>query len=477
MRKLLFATTLIYTVLLITRPHEFVPALAEVSLLQPVLLAAFGVWLFIPDKGAELAQFRIIPIFLVCVWLSLGFGGWWGGIVPALERLVPPILLFVILTGCVRSVRELRQYSFVIIVCASILVLHGHLQRTTGSGWTGQPMIQGRITYSGIFNDPNDMGLLIVLAIALSIFHLRSPHGTFVRILLYGSVGWLLYGVYLTDSRGTMLSVLVVLGLEVWRSYGKTLVMVGAACAIPVLLAFTRLAELDAEEASAGNRVDAWYEGIQMLIDNPIFGVGWGMFSDYHTLTAHNSFVLAMAELGMLGYTFWFALVFITGWMILKLAFPGSGPDVEALAAMPAKSASWASRATAQANAATSESAGPRPMPAEGGPPRAFVRDRKGWGGASTAAVDSSIDVELERLAARTLLFAAIGFIVGAFFLSQSYKPMLFINCGLIVGRYLGMRELGIPVQEYRLSGWLPVSFVAGMVSLVVLWLMVRILV
>lgn len=419
MRKLLFYVTTAYTILLITRPQEFVPALSQLPLLQVVVLGAFVIWLLMPGKGWELPHFRLLPLLLVFVWLSLGIGGgWWGGIVPAVEKLLPPMLLFVIISGSVRTIDELRKYSTVVIACACVLVLHGHIQVTTGVGWTGQPMIEGRITYSGIFNDPNDIGLLLVMSIALSLFHFRTQERRIWRLLFLLAFAWLLYGVYLTDSRGTMLATMAVLGLEAWRAYGKVAVITAGSIAVPVLIAFTRLAELNAEEDSAGNRVEAWYDGVQMLVANPVFGVGWGLFGDVHGMTAHNSFVLAMAELGLPGYTVWLAFVGLTGWMILRLARPAG-------AAAPS------------------------------------VGDNAGTG---------------ERLAAYFLLFSVIGFAVGAFFLSQSYKAMLFMTCGLIVGRYLGQREAGLPVPRIGFGMQLPRMFAVAVASVVGMWVVVRVL-
>ena len=478
LRSLLFFVTVLYTVLLITRPQEFVPALVELPILQVLVLLAFGVWLMTSEKGTDLPQFIILPFFLMCVWLSLGLAGWWGGIVPALDKLLPPILLFVIVSGAVRSIRELKIYSIAIIACACVLVLHGHMQRTTGMGWTGQPTIQGRITYSGIFNDPNDLGLLVVLAIALCIFHLRTVDGRLLRWLAWAALGWLLYGVYLTDSRGTMLATLAVLGFEAWRSYGKAAMFTAAAVAVPVLMAFTRFSGIDGDDQSASDRVDAWYEGVQLLVDNPFFGVGWGMFSDYNRLTAHNSLILAMAELGLAGYTLWLGFVAATGWLIWRLAFP-SASELGTAAAVP--------RA---ANAATPVAT----------PPRATPRARASFGDVvharrvlltttgTAAAIDGAVaatsdgerreaaapDSTVDRLAAQTLLFAAVGFALGAFFLSQSYKAMLFLNCGLAVGRYLGMRERGMAVPPPGLH--LFAMLVLSVASVVVMWLLVRIL-
>src|SRR5262249_5807368 len=65
------------------------------------------------------------------------------------------------------------------------------------------------------------------------------------------------------------------------------------------------------DEAASG-RVTAWTEGLEMLKSRPLLGVGFGQFSDYHELTAHNSFVLCFAETGTLGYFFWMGLLIVT---------------------------------------------------------------------------------------------------------------------------------------------------------------------
>ena len=49
-----------------------------------------------------------------------------------------------------------------------------------------------------------------------------------------------------------------------------------------------------------------------MLKNQPLLGVGYGLFIDHYELTAHNSLVLCFAETGLIGYFFWFGLVLIT---------------------------------------------------------------------------------------------------------------------------------------------------------------------
>jgi hypothetical protein len=254
---MLFIVFMIYVVLLVLRPHEFMPQLQQTPLLQIVLLTGSALWAFRSGRGLSQPQFKLLIPFMIVIWIGMGLNGWWGGIVKALDQLLPPILLFVIASGAVRTVRQLQIFMIVLATCACVMVLHGHLQLRDGIGWTGSLPIQGRITYSGIFNDPNDLGLLLVISLAIVLYLLGLTRSFLLRLVLVAAFGWLGYGVYLTDSRGTLLGAMVVIGFYLWRRYGKKAVALAAAIALPVLFATTRLAQLDADEASAEGRLDA----------------------------------------------------------------------------------------------------------------------------------------------------------------------------------------------------------------------------
>jgi O-antigen ligase len=66
-----------------------------------------------------------------------------------------------------------------------------------------------------------------------------------------------------------------------------------------------------------------------MLRRQPLFGVGYNSFTDHHDLTAHNSFVLCFAELGLIGYFTWLALI-VTAFRDVNqvAALPGKGAEV-----------------------------------------------------------------------------------------------------------------------------------------------------
>jgi len=217
-----------------------------------------------------------------------------------------------------------------------------------------------------------------------------------------GSVGWLCYGAILTNSRGALLATLTLFALEGSRRYGRIAVAIAAVLAVPALLAVTRLSQLSAGEESATGRLDAWYQGIQLLREHPLFGVGFGFFITFNDLTAHNSIVLPMAELGILGLTMWLGIIWYSARMLWWL---GYGPHASA--------------------------------------------DRVRALGEATNEADRATYREI--MAARGLLTTFAGYGVGAFFLSQSYSAPLFLLCGLAVARFAAGSSVLPQPPTYRL--------------------------
>jgi O-antigen ligase len=107
--------------------------------------------------------------------------------------------------------------------------------------------------------------------------------------------------VVFTQSRGGQLCFAAVLGAYFIRKFGwKRGVFVGALMAAPMLMMGGRAADASAEE-STFERLGCAAAGIKMFMSHPISGVGYTQFSEYHFLTAHNAYVLAAAELGVVG--------------------------------------------------------------------------------------------------------------------------------------------------------------------------------
>src|SRR5690606_28785740 len=231
--------------------------------------------------------------------------GWMGGAMAQLASFGPALITFLVLSHAATERRRVSTTMALIVLCSGLLAIHGIEQVQTGIGWTGAELSQGtRIQYVGIFNDPNDLGLLFVIALPMALF-LASRGGLLGlrRLFWWTGAGLLLYGIYLTSSRGALLAVIAVLGVWVWRRRGAFAAMILGVAALGAIMALpSRMGDLDAGESSAAGRVDAWFSGLEMFVANPLLGIGPGNFADNNAnLTAHNSFVLVLGETGFIG--------------------------------------------------------------------------------------------------------------------------------------------------------------------------------
>jgi putative inorganic carbon (hco3(-)) transporter len=417
----MFPLILLYLVLTIVRPQDYMPMLVGVPLLPVVLVLAFMCWLVSHAKTFAAPQFLLLPAFLVVLMLSQVTNGWSGGALDQLTKFGPMVIAFFVFAACCTSRQRVVVAMVVFVLCSIVLALHGVEQHRTGIGWTGMPMSDdGRIQYVGIFNDPNDLGLLFAATLPMAFFLRHRSSSALPRWFWLAGAALLLYGTYLTNSRGAMLAVLLVAGIYVWYRRGiltaGTLGILGLAC---LKMLSSRMQELDAGEESASGRVDAWYAGMRMFLSHPLFGVGAGNFTEYNDLTAHNSFVLVLAETGFVGFMLWLAFVGYTFWMVLTVLRHKPEPAMDT------------------------------------------ERSRR-W--------------QDEQAMALTLLLSLCGLFAAAFFLSRSYMIVLYLFAALVAGYYIGARQRFPGLTAFSLSNewwrWVP----ATMGSIVGLYVLVAVL-
>lgn len=169
----------------------------------------------------------------------------------------------------------------------------------------------GRVRFRGILQDPNEMSMTIavVLPFAFGFAQLRRRlRHRLLAVLAVGLVG--LCTVH-TQSRGGQLVFLTVLGAYFIRTFGFLAGgIAGAIGGIPVLLLGGRSGE--EAEGSALERAEALYAGIEMVRSSPLFGVGITQFVDHHFITAHNSYLLAVAEMGLPGQFLWLSTLYLS---------------------------------------------------------------------------------------------------------------------------------------------------------------------
>jgi O-antigen ligase len=221
--------------------------------------------------------------------------------------------------------------------------------------------------------------------------------------------------------------VIALLGVWHWFSRGLKKTLWRAGLALPVLfLVMSKFRTIDAEESSAAGRIDAWYEGMQMFLANPVFGIGQGDFTDHHILTAHNSFVLVFSELGLPGYFIWIAILYLTIFPLWKL----------------------------------------------------FMRDRSGEESrqvsGSESLAESANTIMPVVYHGQLLFYSMVGYLATAFFLSRSYTPLLYLFIGICLSCLEELRRADYILEIETLKKNLLPIFTLTLASIVGVWLVTK---
>lgn len=171
---------------------------------------------------------------------------------------------------------------------------------------TGESYELRRMVSSGIFNDPNDLCLVLGLGILGCVYCATNS-----SLGVVGSIAWLLpiplfvYALLETHSRGGLLGVLAGAAAYLYSRYGGPRTLPFAVIGMAVALA-----AVGGRQGSAGGggtahqRVMAWAEGFTELFRHPFLlpiGLGRDWYLDETGLVAHNSFVQAYVEFGLFG--------------------------------------------------------------------------------------------------------------------------------------------------------------------------------
>ena len=429
-----FISLLVYAVAMLIRPHEWGVLLNdESSIVRDSLLVCMVFFALHRNKNFKVPQFSLMVLFVGAIFMSVLAAGWLGGAVEQSELFTRVAFVpFVLISGLVDSLKRHQVLSVLIILAALIMVYNGYVQSIDpdGIGLVGNPIhregTNTRITYLGFLADPNDLGMYLVMTLPL-IFYFKQLSPVFFRFLHWGAIFAMLYGIYLTNSRGTLLATLSLIFLWFWRKYGTTKsIFIGLAGSPVLLFVMSNFREISPEDESAQGRLDAWYAGYQMFMGSPLFGIGQGGFTEYNRLTAHNSLVLAFAELGLVGCILWVTLLTITALTLLNIA------DRKYL-------------------------------------PQELAGDPK-----------LSVVAMQESRVAITLLYSRAAYVVSGFFLSRTYIPVLYLFLGLSAA-CLGRVQRAYPKLPascfYDLKFTLKVSVGITVGAIVSIWLLVRVLI
>jgi len=302
--------------LLYCRPEETWPMLAGMRFtLMVAILALCGFYFRAALNREPLTRTPSVWMLVGFItWVAISIGGR-GTASDAMEEVGKLVMIVFLAVNLVRSQKEYRLYSTSIIVFTLYLAIRvWHIYATGGALKQLDPdgeIIRG--TATGLFSDPNDLAATFIAGLALTFVRIRV-YGGWRRWVYAGVAGVLLYAIHLTQSRGGMLAFLVVVAGLMLLQFGKNakaIVAAGIAGFLLLNLVGGRMTNFESTEESANQRFWYWDNAIVQLMENPINGCGYRMFTDLNGgMTAHNTFALCFAELGLPGYFFWMGFIY-----------------------------------------------------------------------------------------------------------------------------------------------------------------------
>jgi O-antigen ligase len=145
--------------------------------------------------------------------------------------------------------------------------------------------------------------------ISILVAFITRKRSGFFRLGATLAIGICVAAVMLTQSRGGQMAMMLVFFVYMVKRYRFKAFIPAAMMAIPLLTLGGRHDEN--ADASTMERYEAWSKGLDLFGQSPVYGVGAGQFVEHHYLTAHNSFVLSLAELGFVGLFLFVAMLYL----------------------------------------------------------------------------------------------------------------------------------------------------------------------
>jgi O-antigen ligase len=275
------------------------------------------------------------------VWLFVAFllwatvGGIFGNapteVLDDVTERLKIVAVVVVVINALNTERRLSFYLYFFLACFVLFPVRG-----TFVGYLQGNHIQGRALWNYIFNNPNDLAALSLLALGIALSIATSLKAT--KVARYASTVAavaLLVVIILTKSRGVTLGAMAaflpaLLGrvIEKPSRIVYALVATGLLSSVVPAEQFDRLlgvgkltnvetiAEADVE-GSAGERWEIQKTAFAIFSDNPIMGVGLSRYPEFNALyrpdlgfkDTHNTYLNLAAETGLIGLVLWIMII------------------------------------------------------------------------------------------------------------------------------------------------------------------------
>ena len=330
-----FRIFILWIFVLIGRPQDLIPELGQV---RPAVILSLATLISLVLSGevsknnssivmkSTLAKRYLLFFIVMVVGIPFAYHRRIAFEQVFLSYLVNMLFFFVFVL-LVNSIERLKAAILAILFATFI---YGIFTLIKGSFITGR-----FVTYGKMF-DPNDIAYVLVSMFPIGLFYLAHKEGILKKIMAIITMASSVAVILLTGSRGGAVSLLFVAILILLINTGSIkrsqiviflAVMVVAAFYFRDKINFERYLTItslgeDYNVTSETGRKQIWGRAFQLLLDNPLTGVGAGCFGmaigylrkDLDLIpewqASHNSYLQIAAETGIIGFSFFASLIF-----------------------------------------------------------------------------------------------------------------------------------------------------------------------
>jgi len=344
-----FGLFLLVNAMLFIRPAEFFPALLGLPIYEGCILACLAASYpaIVSQLSGKALVARPITAFAVGMLAAIVLSHLANlETARALEHGVDfakLLLYYFLLVGVVDTPARLERFltalaSFALMITALAVGQYYHvfkipalvfIQDGDGSGRAEAMFV--RLGSTGLFQDPNDMCLMLVMSMIICLYQVVERR-RFFWILPLAFFG---HAMTLTHSRGGFLGLIGALVVLLLARFGKKALPLGVLVLPFVFVMFAgRQTSISLSDGTGQSRIQLWADGLQMFLHQPIFGIGSHRYDEFMGHVAHNSFIHCYVELGMVGGTIFLSAFYLAFWTPLRIGgkgVPALSPELSRL--------------------------------------------------------------------------------------------------------------------------------------------------
>jgi probable O-glycosylation ligase (exosortase A-associated) len=264
------------------------------------------------------------------------FVGWIPRCLEVLDQMLKNVIVYTLIVGIISTEKKLKIFLWALVIINAILAFDAAINFINMDIDTANLNVGRLGGFSGAwFGDSGDFALAMNSIIPYAVFLGIAGRPVLLRPLALFISALFVVAIIATRARGGFIAfgfimlLISYFGIKLPKIWQKLICISLVICAIGGIIAFSpaifkeraqTILDYKAQD-TAVRRIEYWKVGIKMFLSNPLVGVGAGNYRfryrdfggwENEWPVPHNMYIEVLSELGILGFSCLFLLLFFT---------------------------------------------------------------------------------------------------------------------------------------------------------------------